>query len=198
MVATARRTPGQFWTMTPSRILLPIKIEQRRALARGHGGRDGLCGEGSELVGDVGIGLQPGFMAVLGVDQVHRLALTRCREELAVARSALPAAPDPAYRSEEMEASISGNDGIKDIPPAIGAVDIAVTQGAALQHAKLVEQEDRVWCRRGQNSTLRRFDHLLGHLYSPVSRMWAHPRGEICARRSGKQFNPSRRRLATA
>ena len=56
----------------------------------------------------------------------------------------------------------------------------------------------RVWCRRGQNSTLRRFDHLLGHLYSPVSRMWAHPRGEICARRSGKQFNPSRRRLATA
>src|SRR3546814_4149634 len=30
------------------------------------------------------------------------------------------------------------------IPPAIGAVDIAVTQGAALQHAKLVEQEDGV------------------------------------------------------
>mgnify|MGYP003142027207 CR=1 FL=1 len=58
--------------------------------------------------------------------------------------------------------------------------------------------EGGVCCRRGQNSTLRRFDHLLGHLYSPVSRMWAHPRGEICARRSGVQYNPSRRRPLTA
>jgi hypothetical protein len=45
---------------------------------------------------------------------------------------------------------------------------------------------------------LRWFDHLLGHLYSPVSRMWAHPRGEICASRSGEQSNPLRRRMATA
>src|SRR3546814_20596960 len=46
--------------------------------------------------------------------------------------------------STKVAASISGNDGIKDIPPAIGAVDIAVTQGAELQHAKLVEQEHGV------------------------------------------------------
>lgn len=50
----------------------------------------------------------------------------------------------PEEASTKVAASISGNDGIKDIPPAIGAVDIAVTQGAALQHAKLVEQEDGV------------------------------------------------------
>src|SRR3546814_6110541 len=50
----------------------------------------------------------------------------------------------PEEASTKVAASISGNDGIMDIPPAIGAVDIAVTQGAALQHAKLVEQEDGV------------------------------------------------------
>lgn len=50
-----------------------------------HRGRDGLGGEGSELVGDMGVGLQPGFMAVFGVDEVHRFALAGGGEELPVA-----------------------------------------------------------------------------------------------------------------
>jgi hypothetical protein len=31
-----------------------------------------------------------------------------------------------------------------DVPPAIGTVDVAIAQGAAFQHAELVEQEVRV------------------------------------------------------
>ena len=50
-----------------------------------HRGRNGLGGEGPELVGDMGVGFQPGFMAVFGVDQVHRLALARGGEELPIA-----------------------------------------------------------------------------------------------------------------
>lgn len=47
-----------------------------------HRGRDGLGGERAELVGDMGIGFQTGFMAVFGVDQIHRFALARGGEEL--------------------------------------------------------------------------------------------------------------------
>jgi hypothetical protein len=39
---------------------------------------------------------------------------------------------------------ISGDDRVENIPPAIGAVDVAVAQGAAFQHAELVEQKVRV------------------------------------------------------
>jgi len=47
----------------------------------------------------------------------------------------------PEEASPKVAASIPGDDGVQDIPPAIGAVDIAVAQGAALQHAEPVEQE---------------------------------------------------------
>ena len=63
-----------------------------------HRGRDGLGGERTKLVGDMGVGLQPGFAAIFGVDQVHRLSLTCCREELAVARRCLSGAPEPGHR----------------------------------------------------------------------------------------------------
>lgn len=46
--------------------------------------------------------------------------------------------------SPKVATSIPGDDGVKDIPPAFGAVDIARAQGAAFQHAKLVEQKVRV------------------------------------------------------
>jgi hypothetical protein len=44
----------------------------------------------------------------------------------------------PKEAAPKAAASIPGDDGIKDIPPAIGAVDIAVAQGIALQPAELV------------------------------------------------------------
>jgi len=37
----------------------------------------GLAFVEAELVGDVGVGFQSGFMAILGVDQIHRLTLAR-------------------------------------------------------------------------------------------------------------------------
>jgi hypothetical protein len=37
-----------------------------------------------------------------------------------------------------------GSDGGENVPPAISAVDIAMAQGAALQHAELIEQKVRV------------------------------------------------------
>ena len=39
---------------------------------------------------------------------------------------------------------VARNDGVENIPTAIGAVDIAVAQGTALQHAELVEKKVRV------------------------------------------------------
>ncbi len=50
-----------------------------------HRRQDELGGEGAVLVGDVGAGLQPRFMAIPGVDEVHGFTLTRGREELSVA-----------------------------------------------------------------------------------------------------------------
>ena len=50
----------------------------------------------------------------------------------------------PEEPPAKVMASISGDDGVEDIPPAFGAVDVTVTQGAPFQHAKLVEQEVRV------------------------------------------------------
>ena len=47
----------------------------------------------------------------------------------------------PKEAAPKVAASIPGDHRIKDLPPAIGAVDVAVTQGTALQHAELVEQE---------------------------------------------------------
>ena len=49
-----------------------------------------------------------------------------------------------------------------------------------------------VRCWRGQNSTLRGLmPYCLGHRYSPVSKMWPQPKGEIWARRSGVVGNPA-------
>lgn len=55
-----------------------------------------------------------------------------------------------------------------------------------------------VECRGVQDRTLRRFGHDFGHLYSPVRRICAHPRGEVCARRLGGLSNPSLFRWWTA
>ena len=50
----------------------------------------------------------------------------------------------------------------------------------------------------GRNPTLRGFHRFFGHLYSPVRRMCAHPRGEMWARRSAGVLWPSCFRLAAA
>ena len=42
----------------------------------------------------------------------------------------------------------------------------------------------------GRNRIISLFDHDFGHLYSPVSKICAHPRGEMCDRSSGAQPNP--------
>ena len=63
-----------------------------------HRGWDGLGGEGAELVGDMSIGFQSGFVAILGVDEVHRLALARGREELPVTGRGDAATPEPGHR----------------------------------------------------------------------------------------------------
>ena len=63
-----------------------------------HRGRDGLGGEGAELVGHMGVGLQPGLLAVFGVDEVHRLALSCRREELPITRCRLSGTPEPCHR----------------------------------------------------------------------------------------------------
>src|SRR3990167_7456084 len=55
-----------------------------------------------------------------------------------------------------------------------------------------------VECRGVQDRTLRRFGHDFGHPYSPVRRICAHPRGEVCARRLVGQSNPSLFRWWTA
>ena len=62
-----------------------------------HRGRDGLGGEGTELVGDMGVGFQSGFMAVFGVDQIHRFALARGGEELPITGRAGATAPEPCH-----------------------------------------------------------------------------------------------------
>ena len=62
-------------------------------------GRDCLRCEGSELVREVGIGLEARFAAIAGVDQVHCFALVRGRKELAVAGGGEALAPEPAVSS---------------------------------------------------------------------------------------------------
>ena len=42
-----------------------------------------------------------------------------------------------------------------------------------------------VGCGKERNDTLSTSQRLFGHLYSPVSRMWPHPRGEVCVRVRG-------------
>ena len=54
-----------------------------------------------------------------------------------------------------------------------------------------------VGCGKGRNDTLRTIQRFC-HLYSPVSRMWAQPRGEMCGRNSGTTGRPACLRLATA
>ena len=44
----------------------------------------------------------------------------------------------------EVALGISGDDGVEDVLPAVGAVDVAGTQGALLQHPELVEQKERM------------------------------------------------------
>ena len=55
----------------------------------------------------------------------------------------------------------------------------------------------RVDSGRGQNRTLRLLWRF-GHRYSPVSRMWAHPEGEMWARSSGSTLSPACFRCLTA
>ena len=50
----------------------------------------------------------------------------------------------PKEAAAKVADSIAGDDGVEDVPPAVGAVDVTVEQGAAFQHAELVEQEVRV------------------------------------------------------
>ena len=45
---------------------------------------------------------------------------------------------------QDVARCIPGDHRIEDVPPTVGAVDAAMPQGTALQHAKLVEQEDGV------------------------------------------------------
>ena len=59
-------------------------------------------------------------------------------------------------------------------------------------------EEEGVESGRGRNPTLRAGQRFLGHRYSPVSRIWAHPRGEVCARRWGSTGIPARFRCRTA
>ena len=61
------------------------------------GGRDGLRCEGSEPVRDVGISLEARFAAIAGVDEVHRFALARGREELPVAGGGEAQAPEAGH-----------------------------------------------------------------------------------------------------
>jgi hypothetical protein len=50
---------------------------------------------------------------------------------------------------------------------------------------------------RGRNRIISFPAHRLCHLYSPVIRICAHPRGEMCGRSSIGQSNPARFRCAT-
>ena len=47
----------------------------------------------------------------------------------------------PKETAPKVAASVAGDDGVEDVLPTIGAVDVAMPQGAAFQHAELVEQE---------------------------------------------------------
>ena len=47
----------------------------------------------------------------------------------------------PEEPAPKVAARIARNDRIENISPAVGAVDVAVSQGAAFQHAELVEQK---------------------------------------------------------
>ena len=58
-------------------------------------------------------------------------------------------------------------------------------------------QHIRVDSGRGQNRTLRLL-LALGHRYSPASRMWAHPRGEMLVKSSGSTVSPVCFRCLTA
>ncbi len=44
----------------------------------------------------------------------------------------------------KVAASVADNHRVEDVPPAVSAVDVAIAQGAAFQHAELVEQEVRM------------------------------------------------------
>ena len=73
-------------------------------------------------------------------------------------------------------------------------IDTAVSQESGL---KLPGDVAGVGCGKGRNDTLRTIQRFC-HLYSPVSRMWAQPRGEMCGRNSGTTGRPACLRLATA
>lgn len=50
----------------------------------------------------------------------------------------------PEEAALKVAASIAGDDRIKDAPPAVSAVDVAMPQGTTFQHAELVEPDIRV------------------------------------------------------
>jgi len=50
----------------------------------------------------------------------------------------------PEEAGPTVAASISGDDGVEDVPPVVGAVDVAMPQGTSFLHAELVEKEVRV------------------------------------------------------
>ena len=47
-------------------------------------------------------------------------------------------------KAQHIAPGATGGHRVRNLIPAIGAVDIAMPQGAALQHAKLVQKEQRV------------------------------------------------------
>ncbi len=68
-----------------------------------------------------------------------------------------------------------------------------------------VTRPNQVWAmpcrgrfRLGAGSYHKLILTYLFHLYSPVSKICAHPRGEMCARSSGEQSSPSRFRALIA
>src|SRR3989338_1369910 len=47
----------------------------------------------------------------------------------------------PEEPATKVALRVARNDGVENITPAIGAVDVAMAQGAAFQHPELVEQK---------------------------------------------------------
>ncbi len=60
-----------------------------------------------------------------------------------------------AEKPHEIALGIPGDHRVRNILPAIGAVDVAVAQGAAFQHAEPVEQEKQVVAECSRNGRSR-------------------------------------------
>ena len=109
----------------------------------------------------------------------------------------------PAQRKEEQNtlrpAALEGVEfgtGHPNILGHVGGLDPGPGRGGGPGEARS-QALSGVGCGKGRNDTLRTI-HRFCHLYSPVSRMWAQPRGEMCGRNSGTTGRPACLRLATA